>query len=581
VSFNTLDTARFVTLSPTAQAFTGSLSSSDPIDHYRIQRNGRSHLQLSLTALSSNANIEIAQDLNRNNTIEATEILHRSSNGSAIAELINTPLNAGTYFIRVSSTAGTTYQLNISGATTPTGDLIWRNYQTGENALWTMEGANLVSSTFLPRLNDLNWQIVGSADFNADTRLDLLWRHSQTGENAIWFMNGSTLQSSTFITPVGDRNWQIAGIGDFNRDTRPDLVWRHSQTGENAIWFMNGSTLQSSTLFTRLADLNWRIVGIADFDRNGNDDLVWRNLQTGENALWFMNGATVVSTTFLQPLGDRNWQIVNARDFNQDSNPDLIWRNLRTGENAIWLMNGIFPASTSLFTTLGDLNWRIVGANARTDQPPVLDSAGNTRFAAFNIGTLDSLATFSERVSAADEDFYQFTLNEPTEVAIVLSGGANLQILDSNGTVLQLPSTSGIAGTTIERLLNPGTYSVRVSANSVIAYNLSLSGRPRPIVQYDFTYYYNGQNTAADFYSGTVFALSGTYAVGQFFDFNSSHNETGANGRYWITASRNAGTIFDLNRVSVQSYYDSETATFFTPASTVHSTNGLGSEAGW
>ncbi len=43
----------------------------------------------------------------------------------------------------------------------------------------------------MPEVTDLNWQIVGTGDFNNDTFVDILWRYNGPGGyNLIWYMNG-------------------------------------------------------------------------------------------------------------------------------------------------------------------------------------------------------------------------------------------------------------------------------------------------------------------------------------------------------------------------------------------------------
>src|SRR5262245_33472306 len=107
-----------------------------------------------------------------------------------------------------------------------------------------MNGTSLVSGTFTNPLAlvDTRWNMVGTGDFNLDTKPDILWRHSTSGENVMWFMNGVTLVAGTFTNPptLTDVRWRMVGVGDFNRDARPDIAWRHSESGENVIWFMNG-----------------------------------------------------------------------------------------------------------------------------------------------------------------------------------------------------------------------------------------------------------------------------------------------------------------------------------------------------
>jgi hypothetical protein len=82
-------------------------------------------------------------------------------------------------------------------------------------------------------------------DFDRDGKTDLLWRNYVTGENAVWYMNGTTLLSSAYLAPVGDRNWRIQGASDFTGDGKTDIVWRNYATGQNVIWEMDGATLRS------------------------------------------------------------------------------------------------------------------------------------------------------------------------------------------------------------------------------------------------------------------------------------------------------------------------------------------------
>lgn len=114
--FDTVSTARAVVLGTETQ-FSGTVNPASPFAYYRIDVKGRSSLRVSLTALSGNANLEIVRDINGNGTIENAEILHRSTNGGAIAEALSPILDAGTYFVRVAATTDSTnYQLSISAS---------------------------------------------------------------------------------------------------------------------------------------------------------------------------------------------------------------------------------------------------------------------------------------------------------------------------------------------------------------------------------------------------------------------------------------------------------------------------------
>jgi hypothetical protein len=214
--------------------------------------------------------------------------------------------------------------------------------------------------SMLTPTGDLNWQIVGTGDFNGNGRVDILWRNNFTGQNAVWYMNGVTYAGFDFITTVTDLTWQIAGTGDFNGDGKPDILWRNSSTGLNAVWYMNGAVYSSFAYLTPVSDLNWKIAGTADFNGDGRVDILWRNYSTGLNAVWYMNGAVYAGFDFLDTsVADTNWKIAGVGDFNVDQKPDLVWRNTSTGQNAIWFLDGVMYKSFQFFDAVSDLNWAI------------------------------------------------------------------------------------------------------------------------------------------------------------------------------------------------------------------------------
>jgi hypothetical protein len=200
-------------------------------------------------------------------------------------------------------------------------DILWRHATSGENVLWYMNGSTLTTGTFLTpsSLTDVRWGMAGTGDFNLDGRPDILWRHSTSGEIVVWFMNGSVLTTGTFLTPPAftDVNWQTVGTGDFNLDGKTDILWRHALSGQNVVWFLEGTSLVSGA-FTNppsLADVNWRMVATGDYNFDGRVDIVWRHSASGQNVMWFMNGISLISGAFTNPssLPDTNWKIVGPR----------------------------------------------------------------------------------------------------------------------------------------------------------------------------------------------------------------------------------------------------------------------------
>jgi hypothetical protein len=238
-------------------------------------------------------------------------------------------------------------------------DILWRSTSTGENYIWSMNGATVTGGVALPTVVDQNWKIVGIADLNSDSKPDILWRNISTGENYIWYLNGAAVTSSGSLPAVPDQNWQIAGIADFSNDGKPDVLWRNIATGENYVWYMNGATVTGAGVLPTVADLSWKIAGVADFNSDGKPDILWRNTSSGENYVWYLNGAVVTGGGVLPTVADLSWEIVGVADFNSDGKPDILWRNTSSGENYVWSMNGTTVTGGSALPTVPDQTWAI------------------------------------------------------------------------------------------------------------------------------------------------------------------------------------------------------------------------------
>ena len=215
--------------------------------------------------------------------------------------------------------------------------------------------------SFLNTVADLNYQIVGTGDFNGDGYIDILWRNVSTGQNAVWYMSGITYIGYASLNSMTDLTWQIVGTGDFNGDGKVDILWRNSSTGQNAVWFMNGAVYSSYAYLMSCTDLSWKIVATGDFNFDDKVDILYWNASTGKSVVWYMNGATYAGYNYLDSyVADTNWRIAGVGDFNMDQKPDIVWRNYSTGQNAVWYMDGYKYKSTDFLNPISDMNWVIV-----------------------------------------------------------------------------------------------------------------------------------------------------------------------------------------------------------------------------
>ena len=169
--------------------------------------------------------------------------------------------------------------------------------QTGSLSAWVMHRTTLATlATVTPNVvSDLNWKIVGVADFYRDGHHDILWQHQATGGLSAWLMNETTLAELATVTPnvVSDTNWKIVGVADFNRDGHPDILWQHQATGGLSAWLMNGTSLAHTLAVVTpnvVSDTNWKIVGVADFNNDGHPDILWQHQATGGLSVWLMDG---------------------------------------------------------------------------------------------------------------------------------------------------------------------------------------------------------------------------------------------------------------------------------------------------
>jgi uncharacterized repeat protein (TIGR01451 family) len=295
--------------------------------------------------------------------------------------LVEVPPESFTVDLAVPVNAAIAYGTSVATIVDPPGgadfnadnrsDLVWRHDFSGQNVLWYMNGANLVTGGFTnpPTLTDNNWKIVGTNDFNSDGRPDFLWRHLVSGQNVVWYMNGANLISGTFTNPTSlvDVRWKMVGTGDFNLDGRADILWRHDTSGENVLWYMNGVNLVSGTftLPATLTDVRWKMAGVGDFNRDGKVDILWHHSTVGQIVLWYMDNSVLLSGTFATPngLSDIGWQVVAVGDYNFDERPDIVWRHQFSGQNVIWYMNNA-TMTGGTFTNpsaLADTRWRLVG----------------------------------------------------------------------------------------------------------------------------------------------------------------------------------------------------------------------------
>ena len=125
-------------------------------------------------------------------------------------------------------------------------DLVWQNDATFQVVVWYLGGSTgntFLGWDWLATSGIEGWRLVATGDFNGDGKPDLVWQNSAR-QALIWYMGGSqgnVFQSWTWLSASSQDGWTIVGTNNFNGDSKPDLVWQNDDTREVVVWYMGGS----------------------------------------------------------------------------------------------------------------------------------------------------------------------------------------------------------------------------------------------------------------------------------------------------------------------------------------------------
>jgi hypothetical protein len=259
---------------------------------------------------------------------------HPDEAGQNVAAIMNS-LISDRYTLALDDIAGAQflYGVRITGTAS---NILWQNSSTGARQIWVMNGTVHAATANLGTLST-QWNIVASADFNGDGKVDIVWENISTGQCVVWFMNGTTFISAANL-PTVPHPWEIATAADFNGNGRADLLLQNMTTGQRVIWFMNRTSLVGVVNLGTVGTA-WKITGSGDFNGNRKADILWQNNAAGQRAIWLMNGTQYLGSASLGTVPTQ-WNMVGTGEFNGDGKRDILWQNNTTGQRTIWLMNG-------------------------------------------------------------------------------------------------------------------------------------------------------------------------------------------------------------------------------------------------
>jgi uncharacterized delta-60 repeat protein len=294
--------------------------------------------------------------------------------------------------VGVGQVSDTNWKIESSGDFDGDGDLdiVYRNYGSNAQVLgqtiiafangiqYSNARVTLNNTNF--DVQDTNWKIEATGDFDGDGKDDLVWRNygtgTDSGKNVVWLMDGAQIKINGFrdLAIVSDLAWKIEAASDFNGDGQCDVVWRNygsnrAALGETLIWFLQGTTFSSQQSLGKLRDANWSIEAARDIDSDGFTDLLWRNRSTGVNVSWLMENSQFKRAQGFGVVPTSDWRIEASGDFDGNGTTDLFWRNYGSdpavaGKNLIWFMNGTnLVASADISLSIPDGNWHVETAS--------------------------------------------------------------------------------------------------------------------------------------------------------------------------------------------------------------------------
>ena len=243
-------------------------------------------------------------------------------------------------------------------------DILWRNDAGAiSNWLGQANGGFVSNDANAFGSAPLNWNIVGTGDFNGDGRDDILWRNSN-GQLSDWLgqANGGFVGNDANAFTSVPTNWHVAGVGDFNGDGRDDILWRND-AGQLSNWLgqANGGFVGNDANAFASAPTDWHIVGTGDFNGDGRDDILWRS-DAGQLSNWLgqANGGFVGNDANAFTTVPISWTVVAVGDYNGDGRDDILWRN-SNGQLSNWLgtASGGFVTNDANALTSVPTNWHV------------------------------------------------------------------------------------------------------------------------------------------------------------------------------------------------------------------------------
>ncbi len=405
---NTLATATNLGTLAGRRVVNGSVSSTDLVDIYRFSTDAISDVRLTLTGLSSDADLYLIQDRNNNGLIDAGETIEYSILSGASSESINlSKLAIGTYFVAVERYSGSTnYTLTLEADSAGKSLATARNIGTLTSTRTFNDSISEQDSVDFYRFNII-------APGNLTVRLD-----GMTADGDLYLIrdiNNNGLVEINEIIAVSATDGISSETINFYDLAAGTYYVRVNQYSGNTNYKLSltmeptrpepGSTL---TTATNLGTLSGRRSFSDSLSLNDVDDFYRFSLSTTSDLQVALTGLTSNADLFL--IRDMNGNgIVDSMDVLQSSTS--------LGAVSEFISLSGLAAGTYFVGIRGYGNFTNYTLNLTAD------SAGETLATARNIGVLTGSRSFTDFLSFQDDsDIYRFSLNIMSNVSINLPG---------------------------------------------------------------------------------------------------------------------------------------------------------------
>jgi len=186
-------------------------------------------------------------------------------------------------------------------------------------------------------------------DFNGDGQGDILWRNYADGRNAVWYMG----YSNGGMTGLSLKNFgmmdMIQGLGQTKIYQDPMEAGGLPSKGEAKVY----------TSPVDAADLAYEPEEFKFDLSDGKEIQVLTEPGDVEDVEVRIQGLAIIGSAYFNTVADTNWHIAGTGDFNGDGKVDILWRSYADGRNAVWYMDGMSITGSAYFNTVADTNWKI------------------------------------------------------------------------------------------------------------------------------------------------------------------------------------------------------------------------------